>query len=569
MVATLAAPRAGAGPVPVELPELAGVHVLEPLEVFTYAENLPWAYAEVDGTEILSLCSDAATGTLITMLRARNALVRDTLPKHLREDLAAPAMMVLYEAEDRAELRRGLLRPQYVLTETGAELSRRRPPEGIPQTRWTESRDVAVFSANLRYGPPPDATLSRRWPYSAAQAVRFILERQYPAMPAWLIEGLDGHLRDAAWIDDTFVLAPLPWVSERATQALRRDPRIPVTLLPLAEMFASGPGEHPRAGDATFSLWEAQAALFVRWALESDHRAQRETFWRFVMRAASEPVTPEMFFMHFGMSMRAAEDALWRYLGDAVRNEITIRLPRRWDRGRVKLREATEEQIGRIKGCWERQLAFAIRDLDPEGHRELLARARRTVRRGYELGRWDARLVALRGFIELDVGEPGRAAAFLEEAVRHDVDWPAAHLELARLRLREALTRPGGRLGTISVAQLQGVLEPLRRARGMVPLRADIYRMMAEATAECAALIEPEDLEILAEGVRRFPRNSELVCQVAEVHAANGLRLIALEMLEHSLSLGPDASGRRRLEAMHLTLSDPVPFRLRTTSASP
>ncbi len=545
------------------------VQVLDPIEVSTYADNLPWVHTEVDGTEVLSLCSDAATRSLINILRSRNALINDTLPSYLRGSLASPGVMVLYEADDNAELRLGVLRRQYVLTETGAELSRRRPPDDAPQTLWAEDRDIAFFSANLRYGPPHDAVLSQRWPYSVTTALRFLLERQYPQLPPWLIEGLEGHLRDAAAIDDTYVLAPLPWVSPGATKAVRKSSRDSVRLLPLAELFASDPHDHPRAGQDTFSLWEVESALFVRWALESDHRALREGFWRFVIRAAGEPVTDAVFSEYFGMSMRAAEESLRSYLGHAVQMEITVQLPRRWRRGRSSLRVATENEVGRIKAEWERMQARTFAAKDPRARLDALDRARHTARRAFELDRYDPRVIGLRGLIEADAGDAETARDFLEEAVRGDATRPSVFLELARLRLAAALKNPGSRYGTISEGQLNGVLEPLAAARTQQPLMADVYLLMADACAQSAVLAEPQYLSMLAEGVRLFPRNIDLVARVAEVHAANGLRLIAIEMVEHSLSLGPATLARQRLENLESSLGDPVHFKLRTTSTSP
>ena len=77
------------------------------------------------------------------------------------------------------------------------------------------------------------------------------------------------------------------------------------------------------------------------------------------------------------------------------------------------------------------------------------------------------------------------------------------------------------------------------------------------------------NLRMLAEGARLFPRQSDLVCRVAELHAANGLRSAAIEMVEHSLSLGPDRVARERLEGLQASLSDPVRFRLRTSLSDP
>lgn len=546
-----------------------GIHILEQLEVSSHADNLPWVYTETDGTEILSLCSDAATRSLITILRSRNALINDTLPAYLRGNLASPRIMVLYEADDTEELRRGLLRRQYVLTETGAELSRRRPPEGVPQTMWMQDRDVAVFSANLRYGPPHDATLSQRWPYSATTAMRFVLERQYPQPPAWLIEGLEIHLRDATLIDDTFVLPALPWVSPRATAALRKNPREAAGLFPLEELFASDAASHPRGTGDIFSTWEVEAALFVRWGLESDRRAQREAFWRFVNRAASEPVTEELFVEHFGRTFRSVEHDLSSYLGTAVQTEITVNLPRRWKHGKPALRLATEEQVGRVKGEWERMQARSFAPVDPGARLEALERARRTTRRAFELGTSDPWLLGLRGLIEVDAGEHETARMFLEEAVRGDIDRPGAFLELARMRLLAAETNPGSRYGTISTGQLMSVLEPLAAARTQQPLMADVYMLMADACAQSGALMDPQYLRMLAEGVRLFPRNVDLVCRVAEVHAGSGLRVIAHEMIEQSLTLAHGAVARERLESLQTSLSGGVQFRLRTTSTAP
>lgn len=555
----------GPKPKPEEVDE---VHVLDPIEVSSYADDLPWVYAESNGTEVLSLCSDAATRAFISILRGRNALLNDTLPAYLRGELAAPAYVILYDSEDTEVTRRGMLRRQYVLPETGAELSRRKPPD-TPQTIWAQDRDIAALSANLRFGPPHDETLSRRWPYSVTTALRFLLERQYPQLPPWLVEGLEGHLRECTWLDrdNAFELQVLSWVSPNSTRALLKGSKEPVKLLPLATLFADGPGDHPRGADDTYSTYEAEAALFVRWALEFNFREHREAFWRFAMRAADEPVTEDLFREHFGMSFAAAEDRLRAYVPLALRNEITISLPRRWNASRIVFHDATENEIGRIKAEWDRlQARLFAEQKDPGSSKESLDRARRVARRGFEQGRSDPRMVGLRGLIEVDAGDPEAARPFLEEAARGGVARPGVYLELARLRLRNALENPGAPFGTISAGQLNGILEALATARTQVPLMSDVYVLMAEACAKSSALADPQYLAMLSEGARLFPRNSELVCRVAELHAANGFRRDAADMVLHSLSLAPDAAERERLESLRTSLDSTMQFRLRTSS---
>lgn len=555
-------------PKPEAAEEVDEVDVLEPIEVVSYADELPWVYAESNGTEILSLCSDAATRAFISILRGRNALLNDTLPAYLRGELAAPAYVVLYDSEDTEVTRRGMLRRQYVLPETGGELSRRKPPE-TPQTIWAQDRDFSALSANLRFGPPHDETLSRRWPYSVTTAMRFVLERQYPQLAPWLVEGLEGHLRECTWLDrdNAFELAPLPWVSATATRTLLRGSKEPVRMLPLALLFSDGPGEHPRERNDTYSTYEAGAALFVRWALENNFREHREAFWRFAMRAADEPVTEELFQEHFGLSFAGAEEKLRAYLPIAVRDEVTVTLPRRWNSGRVAFRDATENEIGRIKAEWERlQARLYVQKKDAGSRKEMLDRARRTARRGFEQGRSDPRIVGLRGLIEVDAGDLASARQYLEEAARGDVARPGVYLELARLRLANALENPGTPFGTLSAGQLNGILEALATARTQVPLMADVYALMAEACRQSSALADRQYLAMLAEGVRLFPRNSDLVCRVAELHAAIGFRREAAEMVLHSLSLGPEPADRERLEALGTSLDGTIEFKLRTGS---
>src|SRR6185436_1525062 len=137
-------------------------------------------------------------------------------------------------------------------------------------------------------------------------------------------------------------------------------------LLPLADFFA---GELPSADSAAgegLSLWQAQAALFIRWGLAGRGAPRRTALWKFAERAAVEPVTEALFQECFGLDFATARQQLTAYLPEAMREKLALRPAQRPRLPDYPLRAATEAEIARIKGDWERlEIAFVKTQFPP------------------------------------------------------------------------------------------------------------------------------------------------------------------------------------------------------------
>src|SRR5690606_16642578 len=90
------------------------------------------------------------------------------------------------------------------------------------------------------------------------------------------------------------VVRPLIWLSDATTGELRKNPRKEVEFHSLAALF--GPPWLTPTEEAPARLWQTQAALFIRWALDDGRdNTRRAALYEFVRRAGTEPVTEEMF----------------------------------------------------------------------------------------------------------------------------------------------------------------------------------------------------------------------------------------------------------------------------------
>jgi hypothetical protein len=137
--------------------------------------------------------------------------------------------------------------------------------------------------------------------------------------------------------------------------------------------------------------------------------------------------------------------------------------------------------------------------------------------------------------------------------VKAGVKRPSAYVECARLRLAEASAKPAA-AGKLSAAQIGAVLGPLFEARQFPPPLPETYELIAEAWAQSAVAPKPENLAVLDEGIRAFPRDSALLYSAARLYRQAGAAPTAASIARLGLRFATDPAAKARFEELLATL---------------
>src|SRR5690606_18642940 len=108
-----------------------------------------------------------------------------------------------------------------------------------------------------------------------------------------------------------------------------------------------------------------------------------------------QPATETLFTECLGMSFAEAQAQLVEYLSTAIRRAATFRPERIEKLPPLALTQASEAQLARIKGDWERLEVGHVKSISADLEQRYLEQARRTLRRGYEWASTDPQLVAV------------------------------------------------------------------------------------------------------------------------------------------------------------------------------
>lgn len=379
--------------------------------------------------------------------------------------------------------------------------------------------------------------------------VRHQLSFNQPRLPAWLEEGLaqllvnmkvDPKFIEFAKVEDPNLVSLVPEIQEERdfnrTLAYRG-------LMPLAEFFAIG-HDSPEANNPLTGTWAKQAQALVHLWLYGEGKRYHKGFAQFVARSTREPVTEAMFQDCFKMNYKEMLTVLRIYLGN------TAYVHQEFNAGKngglsepapLVLRDATEAEIGRIKG--DAQVLAGHSEL---AHDEMLA--------PYIRGVSDGALLASLGILEKSRGETVRARKFLEAAAQAQVVRPRAYLELAHLRLVQA--SPAGSL--LTAPQAQAVLQPLLIARQQQPVIPEVYELMAEVWLRSETPPSAADLALLNQGVMHFQHRPVLLLSAAELNAKYGDPAAARAMADFGVKLSKTDEARRAFEGI-LTALPPLP----------
>jgi hypothetical protein len=491
-------------------------------------------------------------------------LLAEILPARFQVKMSVPRALILYDdalqpAASREVIARLLRDPPALPADDFPSMGRRgglRVPASMPRysflpnLRLWDRDGMAVFMIVRRDDFDPER-LSLTHDY-----VSFMVKSRLPALPPWFVHGFLAVHQQITYSGRRLTLEPLQWISETHTDALKKDPGNAPPVLPLADFLAHKLA--PRDPASTYEpikAWQAQAALFVRWGLEADGGAHRTSLWNFVERSAVDGASEALFRECFGFDLVEAQARLTAYLPAAVRRTVTIRAGNLPKLAPLPLRDASDGQVARIKGDWERLEIPYVKTLSPDLAPKYLEQARRTLQRGYDRGERDPRLLAVLGLCECDAGNDAGARAYLEAAARIGPIRPRANYELARLRLAEFRTTPAGQDAGMSVAQTADVLRPLFAARADLPPLPEVYALIAEAWGHSAATPTRAHLAVLNEGVRLFPRHMDLILRATELNLRHGYREAAATLIEIGIRVADTDAARERITALQQQLA--------------
>jgi len=553
-------------------PSLAGaaeasVIALPPFLVEEKAQSLPWHYAEVAGLEVLSSCPERLTRDLVANHHRLHALLGELVPPALQLKMSGPQTLLFVDSAQ--------------LPPTSQEVVAKMALTAVDQQRL-DNTVVPIDDGRLRRRPPPPRYTFlpnlRLWDrdgqalFAVVRAsefdpnrvaltpdyVAYVLRHRLPALPAWYISGVLTLFGRARFSEDALTLERLDWLSASGSAALQAGPVANRALLPLADFFAGELSASDPALGEGLSLWQAQAALFVRWGLAGRDAPRRAALTTFVTRAAVEPVTEALFRECFGIDYATARAQLTEYLPEAMRERLPLRPAQRPRLPDYSVRPATDVQVARVKGDWERLEIAYVRTHFPTLTEKYAEQARRTLRRAYDDGSRDPQLLAVLGLCEIDAGNDAGARTFLEEAAARAPSLrPRARYELARLRFAALRAPSAGPAAGLTLEQVGTVLTPLLATREQDPPLVEVYTLIAEVWAASIQAPTREQLAVLEAGVRLFPRHSELVHRTAELNLRHGHSDTARWLITLGLTLAPDAATRTRFEVLQSRLNAP------------
>jgi len=296
------------------------------------------------------------------------------------------------------------------------------------------------------------------------------------------------------------------------------------------------------------NAWAKQSYAFVHMCLYGRGGRYKEAFNKFTQRAAKERATEAMFeecfekpYKKFLTDLRGyIEFTDYKYQQIKITGKETLETPL------PEMRDATEGEYTRIKGDALRLAGNT-------------AVARDALVAAYIRGERDPAFLSTLGQAELAAGNTDRARKFLEVSALKSTR-PSVLVDLARLRLDEAKVTPAGSNKKLSDAQLGSVLKPLFVARSFPPPTLGVYTLIADAWSAAESTPKPENLTVLTEGLKLFPRDLTLVHTTATLLLRTGNIKASRALVDYGTKISVNESDRARFAQLKSTLpADSLP----------
>jgi tetratricopeptide (TPR) repeat protein len=353
----------------------------------------------------------------------------------------------------------------------------------------------------------------------------------------------EGSAPDDGTEDEEAVAAQTSVGDRPFNVALRRR-----ALIPLDKFFSVTSDSSVAKNPLGNNRWAKQAYAFVHLCLYGENGRFQQAFGQFTQRLGKEPVSEALFKECFKMSYQEMLLELRGYIGFTNHTYKQFKLKpggRPLGGAPVALRDATQAEVGRIKGDAQRLAGQTERALD-------------SYRVAYARGERDPALLAALGSAENAAGHTERALTLMETAAKTGLSRPSAHVELARLRLTAAKAKPARDGDRLSDAQMTSVLEPLFKARQLRPPLSETYETIAEAWLVSATMPKTEHLAVLVEGLRLFPYDNPQFLRLAELYRRIGDEATATSLAQAGLRLAKDAGAKALFEQF---LASPSPVK--------
>ena len=559
------------------------------------AEEQPWNYLEIPGYEILARCRTPAVMRWASEVERLHRWLAVMLPDEFRTKRDAPTAVILYDIENRPEISPEVVKD--MLRKNGAADGKTIAYRSLPNMRLADQDamgfffilDPSVFGTTDRdreaMGSSLRAFAADQRPGGAKlklaeEYVHYLAQNRTPALPGWFVEGMVDLFKTADFNSDdgAVVLAPISWGTPTQTMEVRKAAiaaaygihlgeekdklQLPggqmaggqadaTGLPPLDELFA------PTRRAERDELLRNEAVLFLRWGLDGKDQSRRESLWKFLRLASTQPTTEAMFRECFGLGYADARRQLGDYFLTALTKSLRLVPAEKIQLPPFQPRPATRLEVARLKGDWDRLEISYIKSHFPDLTTRYVEQARRTLHRAYDKGERDPRLLAIMGLCECDAGDDLAARPLLEAAVQGGVVRPRAYYELARLRYVEARTKTAPGSGKLSAAQAAAVLQPLASLRQQQPPMLEVYALMAEVWGRADLALTRRELDVLDEGVEFFPWNASFIYQAAWLNAEHGFKAEAQALIDRGRKIASDAALRTRFEQLRAALTAP------------
>jgi tetratricopeptide (TPR) repeat protein len=534
------------------------VTVLDPVfveasPVATGHSGIPWQYFSVPGFEVISRCPAAFNEAYARALGRSTAARRALLPEYFWGVLPTPIKIILYDRIP--EERDGPVQLNPI------------------DLTWSPEDGAILGSDSMQLSHPVTLgdgdtfiNCGNYWDVKAGQGdfsvdvdSAILIETRVPHFPAWFVAGLEGprglyahRFTQATPQGDFLVLPNALWTTTAETIAIQNEarekhkdgykPRVR-TLLPLGDLFAGGAPPDRR------DLWNAEAALFVRWGLYGS--GERQAFLNLVGEATREPVTEAVFRRNLGLGYAEAQQRLGDYLAEAASEPIRVPIAAASNEP-LEVRDATSTEVARIVGDWGRLEGRSEGGLQFDYQRECLEQADRLFERIVARRERDPLFLAAFGLYEIQVGDFGRALGALDAATKAGVVRPRAYVELARLLLKNALPGSQAGIGDLDAADFAEIVGLLTTARTQMPALLSSYQVLARALEHAPSRPTLEELAPLGSAVRLFPQNATLANKVATLYRRLGYPDEAAAIVRRALGLAETDDERTLLAAFPL-----------------
>ena len=518
-----------------------------------------WRYARVGNFEVLSNASDRATRNLLADFAMFTRAMSLVWPAPAKPLAASTLILCGKGGKFDAFPPAGMVKNDSIVPSLFL-----RNREQIAIVVDVETDRTAIDPNNLSVEGATGADYEvDHYKQLYREYVRYLISQSQVRAPVWLEEGLAQIIMDIELLDTALIYGKINSLRGAASggQSADADPADPTAstdavvgeqpfnvvlqhrkLIPLDRFFALTADDPATQNPLGNNFWAKQAYLFVHFCMFGEDLRYQQALSTFVSRLAREPLSEALFKECFKTDYAGMNKELRGYILHTKHKYQRYPLQKedRFTAKSIELREATPAEVAVIKGD-------ALR---LGGHHDTALAAYRSA---YLRGAREPLLVAGMGLTESALNHADRARELLEPAVKAGVRRPSAYVELARLRLAEATAKPSAN-GKLGAAQVGAVLTPLFEARKQTPALPETYELIAAAWSQSAAAPTPENLAVLDEGIRTFPRNSALLYSAAQLYHQAGAPAIATSIAKLGLRFPADAEAKAKFEQLLASL---------------